>query len=419
MRIDSVLILAGGKGTRSLDPSKPKICQPISASRDIASFLLDQLAAFHDSKIIWLVSHLAGDVMQRISPLSDNMEVLVDAGHGTARALGEVSRKIQGPNVMILLGDCIMGAPLKRIVDGITPNSSTIFFGRETDHPEDSDVLVLNELGEVASFQSKGSMRAASAGLFYGLSGITITNLEVLKQEITAEDFQSNIYFNSLKLQKPISLVKNSWYVRDTGTPSRLQRAQVDFSSGYFQRRARSHRPAIFLDRDGTLVPNIGESRKSISRGDVPPAVVQELRRANQQGIPLIVVTNQPGIAKGFLSYIDLLNSRIELRAALGEAFVDDYYFCPHHPEKGWDDEVTELKIDCDCRKPKPGMLLRAAKDHDLNLTHSVLIGDSWVDMAAASSVGAKFIHVDWSEDGEMLANALRNSIREITCDFD
>lgn len=419
MNIDTILILAGGKGSRSLDPSKPKICQSISASKDIASFLLDQLAEFQDSKVIWIVSHLADDVLGRIYPLSSHMDVVFDDGNGTASALRQAKPKIQGETVMILLGDCIMGLPLRHVADNLDSPSSTYFFGRETDHPEDSDALVLDQLGEVSSFQPKGSGSKAETGLFYGLSGITITSREVLEQPQEAEDFQLDVYRNTVKLHKPISLVKNSWYVRDTGTASRLHRVQKDFASGDFNRRAKRNRSAIFLDRDGTLVPNIGDSRKSVLPGEVPEIVIQEIKHANKRGIPVILVTNQPGIAKGFLSYRDLLNSMIDLRVVLGEAFLDDFYFCPHHPEKGWPGEVKELKIECTCRKPKPGMLLEAARHHDLDLSRSVFIGDSPVDMLAALSAGAQFKCTNWSEDGEMLASAIRTSIGDIASDID
>jgi histidinol-phosphate phosphatase family protein len=369
--------------------------------------------------VVWVVSHLADDVIRRVSPLSNNVEVVVDGGHGTARALRQVRPMIQGETVMILLADCIMGLPLRKVVDGLAETSSTIFFGRETDHPEDSDVLILDATGAVIGFQSKGLLNKAESGLFYGLSGITITNQGALEQPLEAEDFQLDIYLNSLKLKKSIALIKNSWYVRDTGTASRLFRVQKDFATGSFHRRARCSRSAIFLDRDGTLVPNIGECRKSVLPGEVPTAVVQEINSANQRGIPIILVTNQPGIAKGCLSYAEFLNSLIGLRAALGGAFLDDYYFCPHHPETGWPGEVRELKVECNCRKPKPGMLLEAAKQHDLELGQSVFIGDSLADMAAAASSGTHFKSAEWSEDGAILATAIRTSVREMARDID
>ena len=181
-------------------------------------------------------------------------------------------------------------------------------------------------------------------------------------------------------------------YAKDIGTPERLAKGEADVGSGKVGRLSRrTPKPAIFLDRDGVL--NV--ERNGVHRPEdleLIPGVGAAIRRANEAGLPVIVVTNQPDVAKGFLSLDELMRVHDALDTQLAEhgAYLDALYFCPHHPESGHLNEIAALKIDCDCRKPKPGMLLEAARDHHLDLSRSWLIGDRIVDIAAARGAGVR-----------------------------
>lgn len=117
-----------------------------------------------------------------------------------------------------------------------------------------------------------------------------------------------------------------------------------------------------------------------------------------------IVVTNQPGIAQGRLTEATLQVIHHKMETLLGKegAFVNRIYYCPHHPDKGFEGEVPELKIDCDCRKPKPGMLLQAAEDFNIDLSSSWMIGDDERDVGAGKNAGchtALIGHQDFGQD--------------------
>jgi histidinol-phosphate phosphatase family protein len=150
---------------------------------------------------------------------------------------------------------------------------------------------------------------------------------------------------------------------------------------------------AIFLDRDGVINennPKIDSPEKFVMLAGVPEAI----KRLNDAGYLVIIATNQPEIAKGFYGFAELENVHSHMRAILENkgARVDAIYACPHHPDKGFPGEVPELKVKCDCRKPEPGMLLRAMADNCIDPKQSWMIGDSKSDIIAGQRAGLKTI---------------------------
>jgi D-glycero-D-manno-heptose 1,7-bisphosphate phosphatase len=150
--------------------------------------------------------------------------------------------------------------------------------------------------------------------------------------------------------------------------------------------------PAIFLDRDGVLIEDvdllIDADRIHILAG--VPAALQSLKRA---GYRFIVISNQPVVARGLLSESDVLVLQEEVSRCLlaaGAPRLDAFYFCPHHPNA----DLSTYRLDCDCRKPKPGLLLRAAQEYGINLAHSFMIGDRITDIIAGARAGCRTILV-------------------------
>ena len=152
---------------------------------------------------------------------------------------------------------------------------------------------------------------------------------------------------------------------------------------------------AIFLDRDGTINKDEGYTYK-IEDLEFIDSAIEGLRRMQNKGYSLIIVTNQSGIAQGRFKEKDYLMFRNEMHNQLREygITIDKEYFCPHHPEKGFNGEVVELKIDCKCRKPKTGMLEQAAKDFNLDLKKCWMIGDKEIDVLTGKNAGCRTIQV-------------------------
>jgi D-glycero-D-manno-heptose 1,7-bisphosphate phosphatase len=152
-----------------------------------------------------------------------------------------------------------------------------------------------------------------------------------------------------------------------------------------------ARRPAVFIDRDGTLTEEVGYINHP-SRLRLLPRSAEAVRRLNEAGIAAVVATNQAGIARGYFSedVMNAVHQQLVDRLKEGGAHLDGLYVCPHHPTAG----EPPFRADCDCRKPRPGLLLRAARDLDLDLAGSSMVGDKASDLSVAHSVGARSILV-------------------------
>ncbi len=145
---------------------------------------------------------------------------------------------------------------------------------------------------------------------------------------------------------------------------------------------------AVFLDRDGVLIEDV-HLLTSKDRIKILPGVAEALQKLKTFGFYLLVVTNQTVVSRGLCSEDDVNAINSYLNISLKE-MIDCFYFCPHHPNA----DIPNYKVDCDCRKPKPGMLLQAAKDYDLQLTGCWMIGDRISDIVAGEQAGCKTIQV-------------------------
>jgi histidinol-phosphate phosphatase family protein len=202
-------------------------------------------------------------------------------------------------------------------------------------------------------------------------------------------------------------------YIRDVGTPERLEHAEHDLLSGRiasssFATPAR----AVFLDRDGT----INEEVNRVSNPEqfkLLPGVGEAIRRLNRSGYVVVVVTNQPVIARGDCTEATLreIHNRMETRLGEAGAYVDAIYYCPHHPDKGFPGERAELKFACSCRKPEPGLVERACHDMNLDLGASWFIGDSDTDVKTAGRAGIRSVLVESGRAG-------RNEMPDCLADY-
>ncbi len=162
---------------------------------------------------------------------------------------------------------------------------------------------------------------------------------------------------------------------------------------------------AVFLDKDGTLIEdipyNVDPERIRLEEG-----ALESLRLLQDHGYQLIVVSNQSGVARGFFEEQDLHAVRQRLEELLSPAGIvlTDFYYCPHHPQG----TVSKYAVDCYCRKPQPGMLYRAAREHDLRLADSWMVGDILHDMEAGNRAGCKTILIDNHHETEWKLNTLR-----------
>jgi D-glycero-D-manno-heptose 1,7-bisphosphate phosphatase len=148
---------------------------------------------------------------------------------------------------------------------------------------------------------------------------------------------------------------------------------------------------AVFLDRDGTVIEEVGYLNR-LDRVSFFPWTVDAIRVLNQAGFLVVIVTNQAGVARGYFDETLVLDAHalIDRRVRDGGARIDAYYHCPHHPDAA----VAAYREACDCRKPKPGMIQRAAREHGIDVARSFVVGDRWLDVRMGQAAGAKTVLV-------------------------
>ena len=177
-------------------------------------------------------------------------------------------------------------------------------------------------------------------------------------------------------------------------------------------------RPAVFLDRDGTLI----EERGYLDRLDLLelfPYTADALRLLNRAGYATVVITNQAAIGRGVIDepFLAQVHAEIDARLARGNARIDRYYYCPHHP----DAEIPALRQVCRCRKPAPGMIEQACREMGLDPSRSVMVGDRWLDVRCGKAAGTRAVmvrtghgaHEEERTPDDVRADAILNNLME------
>ena len=419
------VILAGGKGSRSADPMVPKVAQEIGG-KSLLEWQLELIRSTDIEQVFIVTGHLGSEVKDLFESIpATNLKVKIiheELPQGTVNAVKEVLQESDFDSFVVLLGDVLACLPLQGFIDSFVSSKKGVgVVVHPSTHPQDSDLVFQNHAGVVVVSPKGGSSlgipNMASAGLF-------IVRDSALENYFQARDIGSDLLALAAGRNDLFAYI-SSHYLKDTGTPDRLAHARADAATGVFERRGTSTpRPVIFLDRDGVLNPVQPEIYRAADYHLIQ-GVAEVISEVNSTGIPVIVVTNQPGIAKGQMTCQthEEIRAQLDRQLASGGAFVDDYYYCPHHPDSGFEGEVASLKISCECRKPGSGMALAAASRHGIDLENSFVIGDTGRDQGLAASINANFVHVLGSCDlpGEHscfgdTASAIRHAMKELAC---
>lgn len=406
------ILMAGGRGTRisELFPDIPKPLIPIQnipvLEREICS-LRDQ--GFTD--LILTVGYKAEKIQEYFrdgSSLGVHIEYFVeDKPLGNAGALFKLDLK---EDFLLLNADAVFDVDFNRMVEFHKQHGGLVtLFTHPNSHSYDSGLIIAEENGEVQAWLAKEDKRPefyknrVNAGLHVispkalALSSIDATQIG------TEVDGKVKIVDLDRQILKPLCGTHTMFcydspeYVKDMGTPERYHSVCTDFEKGVVQAKNLSNKQkAIFLDRDGTINKYVGFLR-SIDQFELIPGVAEAIKKINASGYLCIVVTNQPVIARGEVTVdeLDSIHKKMETELGFAGAYVDGLYYCPHHPHKGYEGEVVELKIECDCRKPKSGMLLKAAEEFNIDLNSSYMVGDGENDVMAGLAAGCKSILIN------------------------
>lgn len=391
------VIMAGGKGTRisELFPDIPKPLIPISG-KPVLQLEIESLRDQGFKEFILTVGYKAKKIIDYFGDgkrFGVSIEYFIeDTPLGNAGALFKIKDKIKD-DFLLLNGDAMFDVDFNRFVDYHKKHGGLVtLFTHPNSHPYDSGLIISNENNEVEQWLTKEDMRP----IYY--KNRVNAGLHVISPQLLEVNIESSKIDLDRQLLKPLSGTGNMFcydspeYVKDMGTPERFKAVCEDYLAGRVRsKNLRNKQKAIFLDRDGTINKYVG-FLKDINDFELLPDVSKAIRKINNSGYLAIVVTNQPVIARGEVTVEQLNEIHNKMETLLGNdgAYLDAIYYCPHHPDKGFEGEVKELKIGCECRKPKPGMLLKAAKDFNIDLKKSWIIGDSKNDIQAGKNAGCK-----------------------------
>lgn len=428
--------MAGGLGTRiaSINSEVPKPMIEV-CGKPILEYQIENLKRCGLTDITLVIGHLGHVIQNYFGDGHDfgvNINYFVeDHPLGTAGALFQMPYLTE--DFLLLCGDVMLDIDFNRFIHFHQSHHAwASLMAHPNGHPYDSSLLVT----EILPPQCPGGLPVDTHRLLQWLhkedDRLYYRNLVNAGIEIISPHLLSSVQKNftprhpetpdkidlDRDVLKPnissgkIYAYQTSEYIKDMGTPDRFHATTHDIKKGIPAARNLSNKQkAFFIDRDGT----INHAKGFINNVDdieLIEGVAEAIRRINQSEYLAIVVTNQPQIARGECTFNELQKIHDKMETLLGRegAFVDGIYYCPHHTDKGFEGERPEYKTNCSCRKPQPGLLLKASQDFNIDLSQSIMIGDSQRDVEAGERAGCfRSISILTNE-----ANGLLNHVHSI-----
>ncbi|PWJ60386.1 D,D-heptose 1,7-bisphosphate phosphatase [Dyadobacter jejuensis] len=400
------VIIAGGKGTRLGLSDIPKPMVPV-CGKPLLEHQLLLLKTHGITEVIFLTGYLSEKIEDyfqdgaawgmQLSYIKE--EKALGTGGAVLQLLGKIDERF-----LVLYGDVVMDFDITSFIGfDAQEDSVASLIVHPNDHPYDSD-LVERDQDRITRFISKPH----PDGLLY--ENLVNAAVYIFSPRIfdyipqgVASDFGKDVFPKVISDGGLLRAYLNAEYIKDLGTPDRLSKVEKDLSSGKIARwNLKNKRPAIFLDRDGVINEEV-DNLSDITKFKLLPGVSSAIKKINQSDFLAIVITNQPAVAKGFLTVSELEDIHKLLQTELGKerAFVNHIYYCPHHPDSGFEGEVKALKTNCNCRKPQTGMIDQAVAQYNIDLKSSYFIGDTTTDMRTAENAGIPGILVETGYAGE------------------
>lgn len=396
------VILAGGKGTRlsNLAETIPKPMLKIG-DKPVLEHQIKLLKKYGITDIVILTGYLSEIIEEYFgdgSKFGVNITYFKEKRPlGTTGGIKEIGYKLT-EDFLVVYGDVMVNMDLKRLLNFHKEKGGIgTLVTHPNDHPYDSDLLELNANQKVVAFhpkphdENKHYRNLVNACLY-------VMSPEILKYigKGVKADFGKDI-FPKIVQKENLYGYNTAEYLKDMGTPERFKEVREDYESGKIERLNRANkRKAIFLDRDGVINKDVDLLHK-IEDFELLPKVSGAIRKINNSKFLAIVITNQPVVARNLCSIKELEKIHKKMETLLGRkrAKLDAIYYCPHHPDRGFPGENPKYKIECNCRKPKTGLVEKAKQDFNIDLKNSYFIGDSLRDIlcgknAEMTTIGVK-----------------------------
>jgi histidinol-phosphate phosphatase family protein len=398
-----VAILAGGMGSRlkSRTGDLPKPMALINGV-PVLEHQINLCLKNGFTKIALLVHYQSGMIEKHFgNGAKFGVELVYVVEHeprGTAGALLD-ALDVMDSRFLVLYGDTYADINLRMFwdFDSKRKSAGTLFL-HPNDHPQDSDLMEVGDDGAVIKVHSYPHPEGVDYPNFVN-AALYILDKESLFNVIPIDrktDLAKDTFPALLDVGKGLFGYVTPEYIKDMGTPERLDKVEQDINRGLPENLSgRNFRAAVFLDRDGTLNLDVNHLN-SPDKLMLLDGSAEAIKRINRAGILAIGVTNQPVLARGDVTPEGLKKIHARLDRLLGEkgAYLDRMYVCPHHPEKGFPGEVSELKMECLCRKPQTGLFDLAAQELNISRRHSWMVGDTTSDILAGKRAGLSTILV-------------------------
>ena len=415
-----LVIIAGGKGTRLGLKDIPKPMVKIG-DKPLLEHQIELAKRYGIKEIYILSGHLANVIKDYFG---DGSKFGVKIHHitepyplGTAGCVKLLEGKID-ERFLVFYGDVVMDYDIKTFIE-FDSNYKSIGTAivHPNDHPYDSDLLELDSNNKVIKVLPKPHQdgeyyqNLVNAAVYIFSPKI----FDYIKSDIS-QDFGKDIFPELIRNNETLIGYKTPEYIKDMGTAERFEAVKRDFLSGKVAKlNKQNKRPCIFMDRDGVINKNM-DTHPTTDGFELLSGVSDAIKAINKSEYLSVVVTNQPMIAKGFVTQGEVENTHKKMETILGEnhAYLNGIYYCPHHPDRGFEGEIKELKTECDCRKPKPGMLIKAAKDMNIDLEKSWMVGDSKRDIEAGKNAGCKTISIQKDLGADFIAENLEEAVNTI-----
>lgn len=417
------VIMAGGRGTRLAELTKDEIPKPMVpvAGKPLLLWQVERLRENGIFDIIMVIGHL-GDKIKEFFKDGGEFGVRIQYFEereplGTAGSFYYLKDMLKEDIFLMMSGDLFFDIDFGRMIKfHEEKKSEATLFVHPNGHPFDSDLLVLDEDGRAIRFDSKHNTRdywydnCVNAGIF-------VFNREICEYvpEPVKRNLENDIIKSMIEQGRAVYGYRSPEYVKDVGTIERVNQTLSDIERGFIAGKSLKQRQkCIFMDRDGT----INQYRGLVYREDdfeLEPCASEAIKKINGSGYLGIVVTNQPVVARGLCGIEDVETIHRKLSTLLGRegAFLDDVLFCPHHPDKGYPEENPAYKISCECRKPKTGMIAKAADRYNIDLAASWMIGDTTMDIQTGINAG---MHTALVLTGEAGKDGKYNAEPEMVC---
>lgn len=427
------VIMAGGKGTRLAALTRDEIPKPMVtvAGKPLLLWQIERLKENNIRDIILVIGHLGEKIKEYFG---DGKIFGVEIRYleekeplGTAGSLFYLKDMLTDCAFLMMSGDLYFDVDLERMIRYHNEKKSmATLFVHPNGHPADSDLLVLDENNRVVKFDSKHNKRAywydncVNAGIFVFDSRICDRVQEPIKCNL-----ENDVIKSMIEDGDPVYGYRSPEYVKDVGTVERIEQTLRDIECGFIAEKSlKNMQKCIFLDRDGTINQYRGLIYKE-EDFELEPCAIEAIRHINVSGRLGIVITNQPVVARGLCKIEDVENIHRKMSTLLGKSgvYLDDVMFCPHHPDKGYPEEDPEYKIVCECRKPKIGMIQKAAERYHIDLENSWMVGDTTMDIQTGKNAGLKTVLLLTGEAGkdnkydvtpDLVCNNLLEAVEEI-----